>query len=71
MPNLQGSYVNNPPAYCALHKCCLSTKNMKKRQCIQKKCYHLRKLDHPLWTQRESAKQKRKARKEKLKKCGI
>lgn len=69
MPNLQGSWVKNPPAYCKLHHCHLSMKNMRKRRCIEKKCYHMRKLDHPFWEYREDLKRKRKARKEAMKRA--
>ena len=64
MRNLQGKYVDNPPAYCVLHKCHLSMRNIRKRRCIEKQCFHMKKLEHPYWEYMEIMKKKRKERRE-------
>lgn len=40
----------NACAYCSLHNCYLSVKQIKKRNCVHKDCKHLQKEDHPFWT---------------------
>lgn len=56
---------NNVVAYCAYHRCCMTVKQMKCKDCLQKQCYYLKKNEeHQYWKQREMAKQKRKNRKQ-------
>lgn len=40
----------NACAFCSLHNCYLSVKQIKKRNCVHKACKHLQKEDHPFWT---------------------
>lgn len=64
---LYACYSNNCCAYCKLHKCAMTVKQMKKKECLQKQCWHMQKNEeHPYWRQREVMKQKRKDRKERL-----
>ena len=64
---LFNSYSNNCCAYCKLHHCSMTAKQMKAKECLQKQCWHLVKNEkHQYWKQRESIKQKRKNRKQKL-----
>ena len=58
---------DNVVAYCKYHKCNMTTKQMKCKNCLGKQCWHLVKNeDHQYWRQRESMKQKRKDRKKKI-----
>lgn len=58
---------DNCCAYCKLHHCSMTVKQMKAKECLQKQCWHLQKNeDHQYWRQRESMKQKRKDRKERI-----
>ena len=64
---LFNTYSNNVAAYCKHHHCCMTVKQIKAKNCLQKQCWYLQKNDaHEWWTQRESSKQKRKARKERM-----
>ncbi len=54
------------------HRCCgyckrkgkyLTTKQLKKHECLGKQCPHLDKLPHPFWVQREKKLQAKKERK--------
>ena len=40
----------NACAFCSLHNCYLSVKQIKKRNCVHTDCKHLQKEDHPFWT---------------------
>ena len=56
---------DNCCAYCKLHHCSMTAKQMKAKGCLQKQCWHLIKHEsHPYWKQRASMKQKRKDRKQ-------
>ena len=58
-------YSDNICAYCRLHDCGVTVKQMKKKQCLQKQCRHLLKNEnHQIWRQRERTKALRKARKQ-------
>ena len=62
---LYGTCSDNVAAYCKLHGRCMTVKQMRCKNCLQKECWHLEKNeDHPYWKQREIMKQKRKARKQ-------
>ena len=64
---LFNSYSNNCCAYCRHHNCSMTVKQMKAKGCLQKQCWHLVKNEqHPYWRQRETTKQKRKDRKQRL-----
>ena len=55
---------NNCCAYCKLHHCSMTVKQMKTKECLKKQCWHLVKNDrHQYWKQREIAKNKKKERK--------
>lgn len=61
---LYGCYSDNCCGYCKLHGCSMTVKQMKKKECLKKQCYHLKKNeDHPIWKQRERMKEIRKERK--------
>lgn len=62
---LFNTYSNNCCAYCKLHHCSMTAKQMKAKNCLQKQCWHLVKNeDHQYWKQRAATKQKRKERKD-------
>lgn len=62
---LFNTYSNNCCAYCKLHHCSMTAKQMKAKSCLQKQCWHLVKNeDHQYWKQRAATKQKRKERKD-------
>lgn len=58
---------NNCCAYCKLHHCSMTVKQMKRKNCLGKKCWHLvKKEDHQFWKQKAAIKNKRKERKQML-----
>lgn len=62
---LFNSYSDNCCAYCKLHHCSMTVKQMRAKSCLQKQCWHLAKNEnHQFWRQREKTKQKRKDRKQ-------
>ena len=55
---------SNCCAYCNLHHCGVTAKQMRNKECLKKQCWHLVKNEeHPYWRQREVMKEKRNARK--------
>ena len=61
---LFGTHSDNIAGYCKLHKCSMTVKQIKGKQCLFKQCWHLEKnASHQWWKQREITKQKREARK--------
>lgn len=65
---LYNTHSDNTAAYCRLHHCNLTVKQIRTKECLQKQCWHLKKNEaHNWWQQREAVKQKRKERKEKCK----
>ena len=67
LETLFGCESNNCAAYCKLHKKCMTVKQIRQRNCLQKQCWHLeRNEEHNWWHQRAATKQKRIARKERL-----
>ena len=59
------TFSDNCCAYCKLHNCSITVKQMKAKGCLQKQCWHLLKNEnHQYWRQREVAKQRRKNRKQ-------
>lgn len=55
---------NNWCAYCTLHRCAMTFKQMRRKECLLKQCKYLVKREgHRIWRQREQVKAKRKARK--------
>jgi len=64
---LFGTCSNNVAAYCRYHRCGITVKQMRCKNCLQKECRHLVKNEkHQYWRQRELTKQKRKDRKQML-----
>ena len=62
---LFNTYSDNVAAYCRHHRCGMTVKQMKCKNCLGKQCYYLQKdEDHQYWRQREATKQKRKGRKQ-------
>lgn len=57
---LNNAYAKSPCAYCKHHKCSLTVKQVKQKECLKKQCWHLKKYDHDWWKQREAAKAKKK-----------
>lgn len=48
-------------AYCRLHRCNMSAKQIKRKKCLSKECVHLKKIEaHPYWNLRKSMKQRAK-----------
>ena len=68
---LYGSVSPNYCAYCNHHKCEVTVRQMKKKECLKKACKHLvRNENHDVWKQRERRKTKRKERKMHLAELG-
>ena len=64
---LYGSSSANTCAYCAIHKCSLTPRQMENKKCLAKHCTALvRAKDHPFWGLREERKAKRLERKQRL-----
>lgn len=62
---LFNTYSDNTAAYCRLHHCSLTVKQIKCKNCLGKQCWHLFKNEeHQYWRQRELIKQKRKNKKQ-------
>lgn len=58
---------DNCCAYCTLHHCGITAKQMRTKKCLKKQCWHLVKNEqHDYWRYRESMKQKRTDRKESI-----
>lgn len=56
---------DNVVGYCRYHRCGMTVKQMRCKNCLQKQCRHLVKNEeHQYWRQRELVKQKRKIRKQ-------
>ena len=60
---LYGTVARSPCAYCTKHQVSLTVKQIKKRKCLSKECWYLKKYDHEFWRQRNILKAKKKARK--------
>lgn len=61
--SLNNAYARSPCAYCKLHKCSLTVKQVRQKECLSKNCWHLVKYEHAWWLQREAIKQKKKQNK--------
>jgi hypothetical protein len=46
--------------YCHRHHCCISSTQLKQKECLKKQCRHLQKYEHEFWRQRELKKAKKK-----------
>ena len=61
---LFNTHSDNVAAYCRYHKCNMTVKQMRCKNCLGKNCWYLVKNEnHQYWRQREVMKQKRKDRK--------
>lgn len=61
---LYNGHSDNCCAYCRLHNCAMTVKQMKKKECLKKQCRHLEKNEeHQIWQQRDRMKRIRKERK--------
>ena len=55
---------NNVVGYCRYHKCSMTVKQMRCKECLKKQCnYMIKNEEHQYWKQREVMKKKRKDRK--------
>lgn len=47
-------------AYCHKHHCCVSSTQLKQKECLRKQCTYLQKYEHEFWRQRELTKVRKK-----------
>ena len=67
MKTLYGCESDNCAGYCKLHNRYMTVKQIRKKNCLQKQCHYLDKIEtHDWWRQRAVVKQKRIERKEKF-----
>lgn len=67
MECLYGTQSDNVVAYCKHHRCGMTVKQMKAKNCLGKQCNYLVKNEqHAYWRQREVMKQRRKDRKKRV-----
>ena len=67
MECLFNTHSENVAAYCIHHRCSMTVRQMRTKECLRKQCRHLQKNEqHQYWKQREVTKTRRKQRKEKL-----
>lgn len=61
---LFNTHSDNVAAYCRHHRCSMTVKQMRCKECLKKQCYYLVKNEeHQYWKQREATKKKRHDRK--------
>lgn len=60
---LNNAYAKSPCAYCCLKKVSLTVKQVKRKKCLEKRCWHLRRYEHEWWRQRDEVNQMRRERK--------
>ena len=58
--SLNNTYARSPCAYCTHHKCSLTVKQVRQKECLKKGCWYLKRYNHEWWNQREALKQKKK-----------
>lgn len=52
---IYGGEVKCPVGYCRLHDGALTVKQLRKKDCEEKQCWHFQRNDeHPWWEQREA-----------------
>ena len=62
--SLNNAYARSPCAYCKLHNCSLTVKQVRQKNCLGKRCWHLVKYqNHAWWAQRLALKEKKKQNK--------
>ena len=54
----------HPIAYCNLHKATLDFSQMQAKDCLNKKCFHLKKFDVPFWDKRDTKKEQAKGKRQ-------
>ena len=54
----------HPIAYCNLHKATLDFSQMQAKDCLNKKCFHLKKFDVPFWDKRNTKKEQAKGKRQ-------
>ena len=60
---LYNTHSDNVAAFCKKHRCGMTVKQIRCRECLGKQCWYLVKnQDHPWWKQREILKRKRMER---------
>ena len=58
---------DNCCGYCKLHHASMTVKQMRSKECLQKQCWHfVKNEEHDYWRYRDSMKQKRKERKDRI-----
>ena len=63
---------DNVAGYCKHHRCGMTVKQIKLKNCLQKQCwYFIKNEQHEWWTQRSHIKQKRQERRERIRSYGI
>ena len=63
---------DNVAGYCKHHRCGMTVKQIKRKNCLQKQCwYFIKNEQHEWWTQRSHIKQKRQERRERIRSYGI
>ena len=66
MEVLYGTCSENCAGYCKKHCKWLTVKQIRTKECLSKNCWHLEKMEHEYWHQRERMKAKRKSRKARI-----
>jgi len=58
---LYDTYSEHPCGYCQYHKCGITVKQLRKKECLKKQCAHLIKNEeHDIWRQIERKKELRR-----------
>ena len=62
--SLYNTEINEKRAvgFCKRHHCCVTTTQLKQKECLKKQCYHLERYEHEYWRQRELQKLRKKNR---------
>lgn len=64
---LHNTQSKNIAAYCRLHECHLTVKQIREHECLAKNCWHLVKdEEHPWWRYRENIKRIKKEKRKGL-----
>lgn len=67
MDCLFGTCSDNIAGYCQLHRKGMTVKQIKQKECLKKQCNHLKKNEvHDYWRYRETIKNKRRERKDRI-----
>ena len=63
MSNMNGQRIKDPVAYCALHHFAMTQNDVQKRKCLDRHCFHFRRMKHPWWEYRKKQREMRAERK--------